>query len=81
MAGTTTTGSAGQAVEEFELEELERKTAHLTHQWIARIVWDLEELGTGDLPVAAARAEQAARVLDVLERAFEGMERIRETIG
>ena len=78
MAKTTIQSNIGEANEEFALEELERKTARLTHQWIARIVWEFEELGTGDLPAAAERAEQAARILSVLEQMFDGAERIRE---
>ena len=81
MAKATIPTNVREATAEFEIDELERKTARLAHQWIARIVWELEDLGTGDLPEAAARAEQASQVLSVLDQMLDGAERVREAGG
>lgn len=70
-------GLAAQT-EAFELDDIERKAAHLMHQWLARAVGELD--GSTDLAVVAERAEQTGQVLDLLERVLEGVEHIRETL-
>jgi len=72
-------GLAAQT-EAFELDDIERKAAHLMHQWLARAVGELDGNGGTDLAVVAERAEQTGQVLDLLERVLEGVELVRETL-
>lgn len=59
------------------LDELEQRVARLMEQWVERSVWDLERLGTGELPVAAERAQEASHVFEMLDRALTAVERAR----
>ena len=45
MDGLTATEQA-EAMEEFQLEEIERRAADLTHRWMNRVVWELDAVET-----------------------------------
>ena len=80
MDGLTATEQA-EAMQEFQLEEIERRAADLTHRWMNRVVWELDAAGTANLNETTAEfVDQASRVLDLLERVQDNVERLREVM-
>ena len=80
MDGLTATEQA-EAMEEFQLEEIERRAADLAHRWMNRVVWELDAVGTANLnEITSEFVDQAARVLDLLERVQDNVERLREVM-
>ncbi len=63
-----------------QLEALEHRIAHLMHQWMDHLTWELDTLGTGELAPAAELASRGSQVFELLERMRRGIDEIRETL-
>jgi len=67
-----------EAMQEFQLEEIERRASDLTHRWMNRVVWELDAVGTVNLNEATVElVHEATQVLDLLERVHGGVSRLR----
>lgn len=75
------TSEPGEAAQQFQLDEIERKAAELDRRWMNRVVWDLDAAGPGDLRGSTIDLlQQATAVFDVLARVHEGVRRARATV-
>jgi len=73
-----TVSDDAEAMQEFQLEEIERRASDLTHRWMNRVVWELGAVGTVDLNEASVElVHEATQVLDLLERVHNGVHRLR----
>jgi len=73
-----TVSDDAEAMQEFQLEEIERRASDLTHRWMNRVVWELDAVGTVDLNEATVElVHEATQVLDLLERVNNGVHRLR----
>jgi hypothetical protein len=79
MAQGTRAGQA-VAIEEAQLEALEHRIAHLMHQWMDHLVWELDTLGTGELAPAAELATRGSQVFELLERMLNNIDEIRDAL-
>lgn len=69
----------GEAIQEFQLDEIERRASELTHRWMNRVVWELDAVGTVNLNEATVElVHEATEVLDLLERVHRGTHRLRQ---
>lgn len=68
----------GEAMQEFHLEEIERRASDLTRRWMSRVVWELEAVGPVNLNEATVElVREATQVLDLLDRVHSGVSRLR----
>lgn len=68
-----------EAMQEFQLEEIERQATDLTHRWMNRVVWELDAVGTVNLNEATVElVHEATEVLDLLKRVHDGVSRLRQ---
>lgn len=78
MVDKHVTTEPGEAAEQFQLEDIERRAAELDRRWMTRVVWELDAAEPGDLRGGTVELlQQAATVLDVLARVHEGVRRAR----
>jgi hypothetical protein len=75
-----TRSSQAAAIEEAQLEAIEHRIAHLMHQWMEHLIWELDSMGTGELAPAAELAERGSRLFEFLERMSEDVDAIRRTM-
>jgi len=75
------TTEPGDAAQQFQLDEIERKATELDRRWMNRVVWELDAGEPGDLRGSTVDLlQQATTVFDVLARVHESVRRARARV-
>lgn len=76
------TSDPGDAAQQFQVDEIERKAAEVDRRWMNRVVWELDAAAPGDLRGSTVELlQQATTVFDALARVHEGVRRARAAGG